>query len=73
MIHIEFETDNAAFGESDYTVFQEVDNILSSIKVKMQDLMETAEQEYLSVNDLSILLKDSNGNTVGTCKYTWES
>jgi hypothetical protein len=26
MIHIEFETENAAFGDSDYTVFQEVDS-----------------------------------------------
>ena len=73
MIHIEFETDNAAFGDSDYTVFQEVDNILSYLKAVIQDQMETAKQDYRAINDLSVLLKDTNGNTVGTCKYTWES
>lgn len=73
MIRIEFETDNAAFGDSDYTVFQEVDNILSYLKAVIQDQMETAKQDYRAINDLSVLLKDTNGNTVGTCKYTWES
>lgn len=73
MIQIEFETENAAFGDSDYTVFQEVDNILSYLKAVIQDQMETAKQDYRAINDLSVLLKDTNGNTVGTCKYTWES
>ncbi len=73
MITIQFETDNAAFGDSDYEVFQEVDNILNYLKAVIQDQMETAKQDYRSINDLTTLIKDSNGNTVGTLKYTWES
>lgn len=73
MITIQFETENAAFGDSDYEVFQEVDNILNYLKAVIQDQMETAKQDYRSINDLTTLIKDSNGNTVGTLKYTWES
>lgn len=73
MITIQFETENASFGDSDYEVFQEADNVLSTLKSKLQDQMETAEQEYRSVNDLTMLIKDSNGNTIGQMRYTWES
>lgn len=73
MITIQFETENASFGDSDYEVFQEADNVLNYLKAVIQDQMETAKQDYRSVNDLTTLIKDSNGNTIGQMRYTWES
>jgi hypothetical protein len=73
MISILFDTENASFGDSDYEVFQEIDNVLSYLKAVIQDQMETAQGEYRSINDLTTVIKDSNGNTIGNMKYTWES
>ena len=70
MITIEFETENAAFGENDHDTLREACYILHTAA---EDVMQQALIQNNSGCTLTKLvqpIRDSNGNTIGTLTYT---
>ena len=70
MITIQFETENAAFGENDHDTFIEAAHILHKAA---EDVMYQAEIQNNSGCTLTKLIepiRDTNGNTIGTLTYT---
>lgn len=60
---LEISCDNAAFGESPEQMVQEIADILGSLSRKME-----SDPHYSPYGQIG--LRDSNGNKVGTAKFT---
>ena len=70
MITIQFETENAAFGDNDHDILRESCYILHTAA---EDVMQEAQIQHANGCTLTKLvqpIRDSNGNTIGTLTYT---
>ncbi len=68
-ITVVFETDNSAFDGADF--YPEVRRVFKQARKKVQQLRER-RPVLCSAPEAADLLKDSNGNTVGTVKIERE-
>ena len=69
MFKLEFETDNAAFGETDCETFQQIASVLIDVRRKMQaeaanDIGGSRTTQWIES------IRDTNGNTIG--RFTYE-
>ena len=69
MFKLEFETDNAAFGETDCETFQEIGWILRQLRARMtkeaaNDCGGCRATRWIEP------IRDTNGNTIGSFTYT---
>ena len=68
MVKIEFETGNAAFGETDCETFQGIASVLIELRQKMQS--EAANDDGgTRMGKWIEPIRDPNGNTIGSFTY----
>ena len=71
MFTLKFETDNAAFGETDCETFQQVATILIDLRRRMQAEAAT-DDGGTRMGKWIEPIRDINGNTIGSFTYEKE-
>ena len=69
MFKLEFETDNAAFGETDCETFQQIATVLIDLRPRMQ-AKAAADDGRTRMGKWIEPIRDINGNTIGSFTYT---
>ena len=70
MITIEFETENAAFGQTDSHKLREIAHVLHVTASKIDDRSEIWNDAGSTLTKMIEPIRDSNGNTIGSLTYT---
>ena len=70
MITIQFETENAAFGESDHDTLREACYILHTAAEDVMQEAQIQNDDGCTLTKLIRPIRDSNGNTIGSLTYT---
>ena len=71
MFKLEFETDNAAFGETDCETFQEIGWILRRLRARMTKEASCDVGGIRTTRWIEVI-RDNNGNTIGSFTYEKE-
>ena len=71
MFKLEFETDNAAFGETDCETFQQISTVLIDLRRRIQ-AEAAADDGGTRMGKWIEPIRDMNGNTIGSFTYEKE-
>ena len=71
MFKLQFETDNAAFGETDCETFLEIQRLLGQLRGRIK---KEAASDWSGVRTTRWMevIRDNNGNTIGSFTYEKE-